>query len=373
MFKFIKFGDGPMAVAIIIGAGILSAIVWNFGWVANVALISVAAKTPQERIALSSSRGTYNRISGIIFSFAGLPFATFLGKIFGVDYQFAALAFILGVGATIGYYFHFRMFEGYEETASEQPVPKNVTVKKEKLGVSGTLKALVSNRPLLILMVAEVARWIVNFVVMAMAVYYFTYVVKNTALLATYLIIINTFTAVGAFSCKFIANKLSARTTTILYFILMGIILIAARVVYQNYVLLIIFMSVAQYLYGSIYSLTPALFADTVIYDEWRTGKNASGWIMGLSVVPLKVALIVRGFIVNGILAAAGFSGAIDPATASESVMSGIGNAFLLIPGVLVLIGGILLAIGYNLTNEKVTAYSAEIATRNQVNAQTTI
>lgn len=361
MFKFVKIGSDSLAIAIIIAAGIIGSIIWNFGWVANVALISVAAKNPEERIALSSSRGTYNRLSGIIFSFVGLPFATFLGKFFGLEYQFAALAFILGCGATLGYYAHFKMFEGYEEDESKTAT---TVVKKEKIGVVGTLKALASNRPLLILIVAEVSRWIVNFVLMAMAVYYFTYVAKNPKLMTTYLLITNAFMAIGAFTCKFFANKFTTRNATIASFLLMGAVLMGARLIFKNLILLIVFVSIAQYLHGAIYSLAPALFADTVVYDEWRTGKNAAGWIMGLSVIPLKISLIARGFIINGILAAAGFSASIDPATASDAVISGIGNAYLLIPGVLVLVGGILLLVGFDLTNHKVLQYSEEIAAR---------
>ena len=41
-------------------------------------------------------------------------------------------------------------------------------------------------------------------------------------------------------------------------------------------------MCVAQLGYGVAYSGTPALYADAVVYSEWKMKKNATGLIMGL-------------------------------------------------------------------------------------------
>lgn len=363
MFKFMKIGNNGTAAFIIIAAGIISSILWNFAYVANVTMISVAAKTPQDRVSLSTMRGTYNRLAGIIFSYTGLPLALFLGKFVGVSYEFAALAFLLGAAMAISYYSHFKMFDGYEQAESSSTDNKT-QIEKTKLGFIGTLKALVLNRPLLALLVADIARWIVNFVASATAVYYFTYVQKNAGYLTIYLLIISITAALGAFTSKFVANKLTARLTAIMYFFLMGIFLVLAKTFYTNLILVIVFVALAQYLYGSVYALMPVLFADTIIYDEWKSGKNASGWIMGLNNVTLKIAIVARGIIINGVLAAVGFSATIDPATVSESIMSGISNAFLLIPGVILVVGGVILALGFNLTKDKIEQYSEEIATR---------
>ena len=46
-FQFVKIGDGMVSAVIIIIAAIASHVAWNFAYVANVSMISVAGKTPE--------------------------------------------------------------------------------------------------------------------------------------------------------------------------------------------------------------------------------------------------------------------------------------------------------------------------------------
>ena len=60
-FQFIRISDNEMLSAvIIIIAAIVSHFVWNIPYVANVTLISVVGKTPDEKATLASSRATWN-------------------------------------------------------------------------------------------------------------------------------------------------------------------------------------------------------------------------------------------------------------------------------------------------------------------------
>ena len=115
-FQFVRVGSNEVLSAVlIIVAAIVSHVLWNVGYVANATLIGVVAKNADERAALSSSRGTWANIGGLLFSYLGLPFATLLAGIVGEKNQFAAAAFCLGILMVLGYYAHFKMTEGYEE------------------------------------------------------------------------------------------------------------------------------------------------------------------------------------------------------------------------------------------------------------------
>ena len=104
-FQFIRISDNEILSAVlIIAAAIASHVVWNIAYVANATLVSVVGKTPEDRATLSSSRGTWNNIGSLLFTYLGLPFATLLSNFVGEKNKFAAAAFCLGLLMVLGYY-----------------------------------------------------------------------------------------------------------------------------------------------------------------------------------------------------------------------------------------------------------------------------
>ncbi|MDO4287998.1 MAG: MFS transporter [Eubacterium sp.] len=363
-FKFIKVGEGILPIIIIIAAGIISSFIWNFPYVANMSIIPVVGKTPSARMQLSSTRAVYSRASSILFSYMGLPLADFLSNFVGESYKFGALAFVLGILMVIGYFIHFKLTEGYEEPLYDD-TPSSVPSSKKKTRTSGKsmLKGLFQNGPLLSLIVAEMTRWVANFVILGCAIYYFQYVAGDSSMLTTYLLIANIFCMIGAFASKYFAKKMSSKFLFFSSFILMGGMLSIARLFYNMPWIVIILMAIAQFGFGCIYSTSPAMFADTAILAEWKTGEDSSAWIMGLGNVPLKIALVLRGLIINGIFAIIGFS-ATETGQVSTTLKVGISNIFLLIPGVAVLIGGVIILFGFKLTKQQIEEMSKDIESR---------
>lgn len=354
-FQFIRIGENEMLSAIvIIVAAIASHVCWNFGYVANATLISVVGKTPEEKATLSSSRSTWNNLGGLLFSYMGLPFATLLGGYVGKSYQWAAAAFLLGILMVLGYFAHFKMTEGYEEIEEGASAAKQ----QNKVSIPEMFKSLFANPQLMILIVADLAKWCVNFVTAASAIYYFRDAMGNAGLMVTYTLAIKLAAIVGAFAVRYVAAKLSNRTTAIVSFIGMAVGLLGIYLFYANATTVIACMVVAQFFYGIAYATTPALYADTVVYTTWKTGKNAAGWIMGLQNLPLKVAIFLRGTILSACLVAVGWqSGVVLEGTARQ----GMTVAFGLIPAIFCAVGVLLLVFGYKLTKEKVAECQAAI------------
>ena len=143
-----------------------------------------------------------------------------------------------------------------------------------------------------------------------------------------------------------------------------AVLLIVSFMFYNNVTLVIVLMSVAMFGYGITYACTPALYGDTIVYSEWKTGKNAAGWISGLQNVPLKVSIMTRGIIISACLAMGNFSTDIDPAQAPEELKRAISIGFMVIPAVALIIAVVALLFGFRLTREKVNQYAAEIASR---------
>jgi len=361
-FQFMKVGDGPLSIAVIIIAAVVSHVVWNFPYVANVSMIAIAGKTADDRAQLSSTRAAWANLSRVIFSYVGPPLAAFFAGVIGETNQYAATAFVLGCIMAVLYYSHFRMFNGYEEEELQQAA----SAKKDTTKTSGMdlVRALLQNPPLMILMLADLAKWMFNFVVSGVAVYYFTYVAQDAGMLATYILIANILCVIGSYLAKNLAKKFSTRGTTIGIFIFMAAVLLAANFAYTNVTMVMVLMSLAQFGYGVAYACTPALYADTILYSEWKTGKNATGWISGLQNVPLKVGVMFRGIIISACLALAAFDPNIEAASATVELKKGICLAFMVIPACALIVAALLLAFGFKITKSKVEQYQAEIAAR---------
>ena len=354
-FQFIRVSSNEMLSAvIIIAAAIASHVVWNIGYVANATLVSVVGKTPEDRATLASSRGTWNNIGSLLFSYLGLPLATLLAGFVGETNKFAAAAFCLGILMVLGYYAHFKMTDGYEEIETGNG-PKAGAA---KVSIPDMFKSLFANPQLMILMVADLAKWCVKFVTAAAAIYYFRDAMHNPGLMTPYLLAIGLAAIVGAFATRYLAKSLSNRTTAIISFVGMAVSLALIYVAYTSYVAVIALMTLAQFFYGVAYSISPALYADTVVYTTHKTGKNAAGWIMGLQNLPLKVGVFMRGTIVAACLAAVGWQKGVALEGAARQGMT---VALVLVPAVLCAIGAVLLVFGYKLTREKIAECQAAI------------
>ncbi len=357
--QFIRFSDNEiLSAAIIIIAAVVSHVIWNIGYVANATLVSVVGKTPEDKATLASSRATWNNIGGLAFSYLGLPFAALLANFVGEKNKFAAAAFCLGILMVVTYFAHFKMTEGYEDIETEQTVQ---LTKKNKISVADMFRDLFKNPQLIVLMLADLAKWCVKFVTAASAIYYFRDAAGNPGLMVPYALFIALAAMIGAFSMRYISKKISSRTTLIISYLGMTVFLLLVYLCYASYVMVILWMTCAQFFYGIAFAASPACYADTVTYTTWKTGKDASGWIMGLQNLPLKIAIFLRGTIVAACLASVGW---VSGQALEGAARQGMTLAFALIPAIFCAVGVVLLIFGFRITKDVVLKAQAEIAAR---------
>ena len=153
-----------------------------------------------------------------------------------------------------------------------------------------------------------------------------------------------------------------ARTITIISYVGMALFLFLIYIGYSNPTMVIVFMTCAQFFYGVAFASSPALYADTVTYTTWKTGKNAAGWIMGLQNLPLKVAVFLRGTIVAAVLASVGWKADVALEGAARQGMT---VAFGLVPAIFCAAGALLLVFGFKITKDVVDKAQREIDARN--------
>ena len=376
-FQFLKIGGDAAAPVIISIAFIVSHIVWNFGYVANVSMIAVAASNGEQRAQLASMRGTYNNLGGVLFSYV-FPFVTGLVAFVGQQNTYAAAAFIFGVLTALGYFAHFKMFDGYEvieEAGSAAP-------SRQKTSVGDIVRSL--NVQVVSLLIADLAKWMIKFVIAAVAAYYWEVVAGNAGMQPNYILATGIAGVIGAYAAQYIGKAVGNRMAMIISFVCMAVMLIIGYFMYNNATVVFVLITLVNFFYGVAYASSHALYADAVIYSEWKTKKNAAGWISGLQNLPLKVAVMTRGIIVNACLAAGAFDVlkfkliaktaaaatpeqlaaaealASDPAKV-EGLKRAISMGFMLIPAIALIIGLVFLLFGYTLNKEKIAQYQAEI------------
>lgn len=350
-FQFFRIGNGVLGIVVMTLAMITSRIAWNLPFIANLSMINVAGKTTEDRMTLSSVRSVWSTLGSVIYSFAGPAVVAFFSNLLGETNAYAATAFAFGALMAAAFFAHFVMFNGYEETGEQEMTrlraQANQTA-KEMPKVSA-LAAIKCNPHLIALMVSSTAKYVVLFLVNGIAVYYFTYISHNAGLLTTFVFITNLLGVVASYVSKFFVAKLNAKRSVVYSYFLMAVGMVAAFIVYQNTVGVIILMCAVVFAMSMTLAIEPELYAACAGYSSSRIGYDSTGTVMGLLTVPLKIGIVMRGILISAALAIGGFSADIDAATAGESVQRGICIGFMIIPTVCIVIGAAVLLWGYHL------------------------
>jgi len=365
--QYTKIGPELVAAAIIIASAIISKPLLNIPWVANLALINVLSSNQQEKVLLSSRRGFWSSLSRLFFSYIATPIAIFFGGLAGSQiFGYTMLQFLMAVCMMLGFLIIFRMTEGYEELPDRNADVhrrKAGSKKKEKSSFCQILKNLFQNPPLLWLLLADFGRMMSSFIISATIAYYYTYVAGNMSLMPFHMFITSVGGIIGNLIAPKINKKFNSRIMTVASSIISGGFFIVAKFVGLQPYLFMAASTLAGIANGVLFSTIVALYSDTIVYGEWKTGKNASGFIMGLMNVPLKVAKMSNGIVLTSALASIGFVAGITPTAALKT---GIINISTLIPAASLILCGLLILFGFRLTEDKIEQMQREINARKQ-------
>ncbi|HZK24852.1 MAG TPA: MFS transporter [Oscillospiraceae bacterium] len=360
---YTKIGTDAMAATIIIACTLLARPLFNIPWVANVALISVLANNPSERVLLSSRRAFWTSLSRVFFSYIGPPLAAYFGGRTNPVAGYSILQFLMATMMMIGYFIQFKMTDGYEETTSKtaQSAKQTAQKPKEKTSLKDLLSNLFQNPPLMALMFADFGRYLGMFTMTACIAYYFTYVAENMDLMPPFMLITALAGVAGSLATPTLNKKLKTRGTSIVGLLLAGGLMLFSKIVgLQTYIFMAI-CTLAQFFMGMLASTLVALYSDTVVYGEWKTGKNTAGFIMGLMNLPLKIGSLARGVVMTAALAGIGFIAGMEPTLALKD---GILNIYVVMPGIGLMLAGVMLLFGFRLTDDKLQEMTEEIESR---------
>lgn len=355
ILQFSKIGS-PMTNAIIVTIGfVVSHLIWNIYYAGHIALNSAMTTVREERIAMGSNRGMFNGLGAIAFSLIGLPLITYFGKLSpGNGHMLTVI--LTGIVMVVCYYVLYFLTKDYAyhgTAASGAP--------QEKMSIGQMLTQIAVNPPLLGLMLGELGRYLGRFVIFGLAFYYFKYVVTNLAVLTIFFTGLNVVIFVGAFISNPIAKRLGERRAYILSVSIFIICLLAIWALPMNYISFMIVMFIAYIGYAMPDALSVPMYSATVDYGEWKTGKNARGFIMSLINFPIKIAIFVRSVIITAVLTGAGYVANMET---TPALVAGVKNGITLYPAIIMLIGLLMLTLLYRITPQSLKKMQEEIAAR---------
>ena len=361
VIEFSQLGGSAEMTALIIFLGfVISHLVWNVFYAAHISMNNSLTTIREERISMASNRGMFNALGTLVFSYFGVKAIATLGASAGnpvLGYTYMAV--ITGLVMIASYLIYFVITKDYAQNGSVavsgQPV--------EKLSVAEMLKQIVVNPPLMGLMLVELGRYLGKFIIYGMAFYYFKYVINDLpglALFMTGLTIVNFF---GAMVAAPVAKRLGEKNT---YIIALGVLVVGLLIVWVmplEATAFKVIMFIAYIGYGLPDSLGVAMYSATVDYGEWKTGKNARGFIMSLISFPIKASIFIRSVIIAAVLGSVNYVA--DMAVTPE-LIQGIKNGFALYPAIIMILGLVLLFATYTLTPKRMEEINKEVAERKQ-------
>ena len=131
----------------------------------------------------------------------------------------------------------------------------------------------------------------------------------------------------------------------------------------HNIPLLLISTGVAGIGLGFIMSLMYGVQADNVDYVEWKKGFRAEGQLASVNSFVVKASSGIGAAIPGYILAATGY---VANQTQTAQASQGIIFATILLPGILMIMAGIVFFVGYRLSNREMIAINEELRLRRE-------
>lgn len=346
VMTFTKIGTPYTAAAVIFVFYVISRFTFNCIWAAHLALIPYVGKNNQERSFLSASRGIWQTAGTLILSAVGLSVVNVMTDKFGKVTGFTLVALIFGLCMWAGYLVSFVATRGTPE-----PTKADEIKKKEKVDAKSFVMAIVKNPPLLMLMLAEVARNLSQFMFTTFIFYYFKYTTDVFLMYSLFLTVTNVVKLFGAGITTWICGKLGAKNTYLWGTVGNAAFFLLAYLFADNVWLFMIFCSLAFLAVALPTGATSLMFGQCGQYSQWKTGKDNRAFVTGLIGFPVKIASFTKGALLSAALLGMGFVANAEVVT--DQVVTGIRFQTAVMPAVWSILS-VVFIIFYGLNNRKV-------------------
>lgn len=321
----------------------------NFAFNAQLGLISVLSGNVADRATLSARNIQYQYGSQIIFSLVAIKALNMLNDSYGESVGFFTIVIFLAALQVLGYWNLFLRTKEYDRYDPHKKL-------KTSNNLTGTemLMQILGNRHLIVIMIADTLKDVAIFALTSVAAYYFKYVTRDSSwmswypLLSAFAILISSLIAPTV-------TRMVGKKEICVYTAFIGIL---------GYLILRIYGAASPIAYISIICATnlivylpmpirQAMYMDAAEYGFYKTGKNASAFIMSMYTMPVKIGIDISITLIPAFLAYIGYEANME---ATPDFVSSLMNLIAFLPLACYLIAGFVF-IFYGLTDEKVAFY----------------
>ena len=321
----------------------------NFAFNAHLGLISVLSTDTNERLTLSSRNVQWGMASQIVYALGILTMLGWTRENVGDTWGFFYTVGLLAVVQIIGYWALFFQTKDYDKyDPNKKLVPANNLTVPEMIG------QVIGNKYLITLSAAECANNLGLFSLQVTAVYYFDKIVGDQSWMKTFTLALGIATFVSTILGPIVAKIVGKRNTYLIAtaYGAIGYIFLRYYGASSPYVYIAI-ICVTVLGYGMSAPIRQAMFMDTAEYGYYKTGKNASAFIMSMLTLPVKIGITLAGTLVAWGLGLINY----DPnMEITDQVVNGLMNIICYIPIACGVISFVIMLF-YTLNSDKVAKY----------------
>lgn len=318
---------------------------------AQLALMREMGKTDEDQRRLSTRRSLFQDISKILFSATFVPLLLLIGGSETSVKSYFVMGILIAAIAFFGYIALFQAskeYDIYDEAVVEE---------KTKMSAGDIVKTITKNPPLMLLLVLETIKFTAYMIFISTFVYYFQYILFDFTSITLTTTVASVAAVAASAAAPWIIKQIGRKTSGVVSLGLFTLGALLPRFLAPNLTIFIIGFCLI-YFGTSLQTCAGVLmFSDTATYYENKSGKNATGFIMGLYTFPVQLGLALSAGIVNWSLSGIGYVAGAE-LTVAQTV--GMQNIILLVPGIMFLVSTILSAV-YPLSEKKMKEIEAEL------------
>ena len=337
-------------IAFAAGSYAIWGIVYSFTNDPYGSLASVMTRNIKDRAQLATSRQTGSLGAQLICGVAFIPLMLLMGGMTGRNYMWAAL--IMAVIGVISFYVCYR--------GTKERVRVNRAASSDKNGMKDYARAVLTNRPLLGLVLMTLFTISSMNVNNMMMIFFAQYNLGNIALQPILNFVMIGASIVGIMFVPRLVERFGKKQTAMGGFVISVIANGLNFVIPTNLWTFMILVTIGYAALAVPNAVTWAFVSDTIDYGEWHTGVRKETMTYAAFNFSRKIAQSLAAIIGAGMLAVTGYVAQAQNQT--PETLAGIKSVMTLYPAVALTIAAVILFFLYNLPDGKYKMIARELS-----------